>query len=242
MSNKIITLTTDFGNLDSYVASMKGVILSISPLARIIDITHEIEPQRIVQASIVMSTCTPYFPEGSIHMAVVDPGVGTDRALLAVRCKTQVYLAPDNGLLGFILEKGCGSEVRKIENRDLFLPQVSRTFHGRDILAPVAAHLAEGVTFEELGPEFTEFHPNIFPYPQRDDDTLRGEIIYRDHFGNLMTNINREDMKDLDVDKLELECGYTKISGLSQSYCDVEKGELLFLFGSAGYLEIALRE
>jgi len=242
MSGKIITLITDFGSLDSYVASMKGVILSISPTANIIDMTHDIEPQKVVQASIVMSTCTPYFPDGTIHVAVVDPGVGTDRALLAVKCNNQIYLAPDNGLLGFILERGCKSEVRSIENKDLFLGQVSRTFHGRDILAPVAAHLAEGIPFEEVGPEFKDFHPNIFPYPEREGRIVRGEIIYRDHFGNLMTNINREDMKDINPQKLELVCGYTRIDGLSESYSDVERGELLCLYGSAGYLEIALRE
>lgn len=242
MSGKIITLITDFGYLDSYVASMKGVILSISPDATIVDITHDIEPQRIIQASIVLAACTNYFPDGTIHVGVVDPGVGTDRALLAVRAEQQYFLAPDNGLLGFLLDNCSDCEIRKIENPELFLPQISHTFHGRDILAPVAAHLATGVPLEKVGPVISAYHHNIIPYSSFKKGILSGEIIYRDRFGNLMTNITRDDIKSFDPHKIEVRTGYTRIRGLSASYSDVERGELLCLFGSSGYLEIAQRE
>ncbi len=242
MPGRIITLITDFGYVDAYVASMKGVILGIAPDANIVDITHDIEPQSILQASIVLATCTDYFPPGTIHVAVVDPGVGTDRALLAVKARGQVFLAPDNGLLGFMLDKCDECEIRKMENRELFLPRISATFHGRDILAPVAAHLAAGVPFEEVGGITDQYRKNAFPYPTIKGGVLRGQIVYRDHFGNLMTNITADDLKEFDPDKVEICTGYSRIKGLSKAYSDVEKGELLCLFGSAGYLEIALRE
>jgi hypothetical protein len=242
MPGHIITLITDFGLIDGYVASMKGVILGIAPDAKIVDITHYIEPQSILQASIVLATCTDYFPENTIHVAVVDPGVGTDRALLAVRARKQIFLAPDNGLLGFMLDKCTECEIRNIENRELYLPRVSATFHGRDILAPVAAHLAAGVPFEDVGRIADQYQKNTFPYPVIKGGVLRGQIVYRDHFGNLMTNITAEDLKMFDLEKIEVRTGYSHIKGLSKAYSDVEKGELLCLFGSAGYLEIALRE
>jgi hypothetical protein len=132
--------------------------------------------------------------------------------------------------------------VHKIENRALFLPQVSRTFHGRDIMAPVAAHLARGVALEELGPRFADYQRGLFPHPLIDGNSIRGQIIYRDRFGNLFTNISLDDLQQFDVASLHVRAGYTKIERLSQSYSDVEKGELLCLIGSGGYLEIALRE
>ncbi len=239
---KLITLTSDFGLSDGYVAAMKGVILSISPDCKIIDITHDIEPQQILPAAIVLATAFEYFPDDTIHVAVVDPGVGTDRPILAVRILNQFFIAPDNGLLGFILEKDPKSEVRRLENRSLFLENISRTFHGRDVLAPVAAHLAEGVPFEEVGPEAKKHIQSPFPRVVPDGSVLRGQIVYRDHFGNLMTNIKIDDISRFDAAKIVLQAGYTTVRGLSESYSDAEKGELLSLIGSAGYLEIALRE
>ncbi|HDH57123.1 MAG TPA: hypothetical protein ENF16_00765 [Bacteroidetes bacterium] len=242
METKCITLTTDFGLSDGYVASMKGVILSISPSTRIVDISHDVNPQQVLQAAIVLATAAGYFPRGTIHVGVVDPGVGTDRALLAVRTGGQLFLAPDNGLLGFIFEKYPRPEVRRIENKSLFLPRVSHTFHGRDILSPVAAHLAEGVPFEEVGPKTKHFGREIFPHPVIKVDSIIGQIVYRDRFGNLMTNISETDLQAFDPAEIEVSAGYTQIKGLSYAYSDVEKGELLCLIGSTGYLEIAMRE
>lgn len=240
--SRIITLTTDFGTLDGYVASMKGVILSIASLCPIVDVTHDIEPQNIRQAAILLSIAAPYFPSETIHIAVVDPGVGTDRALLAVKAAGQIFLAPDNGLLSIIFENYSDHTVRKIENRSLFLPHVSRTFHGRDILAPVAAHLTQGVALEEVGPEFKAYKRELFPHPSFAANFLKGQIVYRDRFGNLFTNITHKDLERFDPSSIKVRAGYTQIDRLSQSYSDVEKGELLCLIGSGGYLEIALRE
>jgi S-adenosylmethionine hydrolase len=240
--SRIITLTTDFGTMDGYVASMKGVILSIASDCQILDVTHEVEPQNVRQAAILLSIAAPYFPPETIHVAVVDPGVGTDRALLAVQAGGQIYLAPDNGLLSKILELFPDHVVRRIENRAYFLPQVSRTFHGRDILAPIAAHLARGVALDDIGPITGEYQRGLFPHPTVVGNVIKGQIIYRDRFGNLFTNISRDEVKAFDYSSLHIRAGYTKIEKLSQSYSDVEKGELLCLIGSGGYLEIALRE
>lgn len=242
MKSKFITLTTDFGLADGYVASMKGAILSISPSVQIVDISHDVDPQQILQAAIVLATAAGYFPRGTVHVAVVDPGVGTDRALLAVRTGGHLFLAPDNGLLGVIFEKYPRPEVRKIENKSLFLPRVSRTFHGRDILAPVAAHLAAGTPFDQVGPRTTKFIQHIFPHPVVKVDSVKGEIVYRDRFGNLMTNISEGELQMFDLATIQVRAGYSQIKGLSSAYSDVEKGELLCLIGSSGYLEVAQRE
>jgi S-adenosylmethionine hydrolase len=242
MAAKIITLTTDFGLTDGYLAAMKGVILSVAHTCQIVDLTHDIEPQDIRQAAIVMATAAGYFPSGTIHVAVVDPGVGTDRALLAVEAGGHIYLAPDNGLLTAIFEKYPVPNVYRIENKSLFMPRVSRTFHGRDILAPVAAHLANGLALSKVGPKTGDFDRGEFPHPIAKVDSLEGQIVYRDRFGNLMTNISQTDLEGYDPAGLEVEAGYTQIKGLSGAYSDAEKGELLCLIGSAGYLEIALRE
>lgn len=242
MANKIITLTTDFGLEDGYVASMKGVILSISPSSILVDITHEIEPQNVEQASIVLATATGFFPAGTIHVAVVDPGVGTKRALLVVEAGSQFYIAPDNGLLGAIFDKYPMPRVHRIENSSLYLPRVSRTFHGRDIIAPIAAHLANGVSLPDLGPKVSKFKRGEFPHPVVRLGSIKGQIVYRDRFGNLMTNIAEGDLQSFGPKSIEVSIGYSRVRGLSHSYSDVEKGELLCLIGSAGTLEIALRE
>jgi S-adenosyl-L-methionine hydrolase (adenosine-forming) len=242
MAAPFITLTTDFGLVDGYVASVKGVIISIAPDTRIIDVTHEIEPQNISQASIVIATAAGYFPSGTVHVVVVDPGVGTNRALLAVEAGKQIFLAPDNGVLGVIYEKCPSPQVYKIENRALFSERISRTFHGRDILAPVAAYLSRGIKLSEVGPRTTDYNRGEFAYTKAQKNSIRGAIVYRDHFGNLMTNISEAELQAWDPATLEIRAGYTKIIGLSGSYSDVERGELLCVIGSNGYLEIALRE
>jgi S-adenosylmethionine hydrolase len=242
MSSKIITLTTDFGTSDGYVASMKGVILSISPSCTIVDITHEIEPQQIIPASIVLHTSAKYFPHGTVHIAVVDPGVGTERAALAVKANDQYYLAPDNGLLGLIFEEHPNAEVRKIENASLYLSQVSPTFHGRDIFSPVGAHLVEGTAFEGIGSACNDCQESSFAKPLVSGNSIHGEIIYRDRFGNLITNIKQSDLCQFDPQTLSIQVGHIELQGVFNTYGDVKRGELLCLIGSSDFLEIALRE
>jgi S-adenosylmethionine hydrolase len=242
MSGKIITLLTDFGTADGYVAAMKGVILSISPSCTIVDVTHDIEPQQIIPAAIVLNTAAKYFPPDTVHIAVVDPGVGTDRAALAVKADNQFFLAPDNGLLGLILEEYANSEVRKIDNQSLCLPGVSYTFHGRDVFSPVGAHLLEGVAFEEVGPVCGDYRKSIISKPTVEDNAIHGEIIYCDRFGNLMTNIKRDLLCPFDPHSLKISVGHTDLQGLLTTYGDVQPGELLCLIGSSGFLELALRD
>jgi S-adenosylmethionine hydrolase len=239
---RIITLTTDFGTTDGYAASLKGVIATICHEAHVLDITHEIEPQNIRQAAIVLAISAPYFPAETIHVAVVDPGVGTARQILAVNGGGQIFIAPDNGILGVIFERFPDHTAYSVQNKALFLERVSRTFHGRDIMAPVAAHLASGVPIEEVGPVTDQYVRGIFPHAKITENSLIGQIIYRDRFGNLFTNISYEELLKLGCKEYRIRAGYTRIDKLSQSYSDVQKGELLCLIGSGGYLEIALRE
>ncbi|MFH1862373.1 MAG: SAM-dependent chlorinase/fluorinase [bacterium] len=245
MVGKFITLTTDFGWMDAYVAAMKGVILSISPDCQIVDITHSIQPQNLWQAAIVLSNAVDFYPDGTIHVAVVDPGVGSSRAVIAVKTERHLFLAPDNGILELIFKKNPYCEVRRVENGSLFMPKVSHTFHGRDIFSPVAAHLANGVPFAELGPIITEFERYIFPNPKLRGRTIEGEIIYCDHFGNLMTNVHESDLAKLgsfNPSFLHIHVADTCVNGLSKTYSDVELGELVCLFGSTGYLEVSIRQ
>jgi S-adenosyl-L-methionine hydrolase (adenosine-forming) len=238
----IITITTDFGTRDGYTGAMKGVILRLAPEAILVDVTHDIMPQDVRQAAMVVNTFAPFYPAGTIHVIVVDPGVGTDRALLAVQALDQIFLAPDNGLLSLIFDHDSKAIVRRIENRALFRTEVSRTFHGRDILAPVAAHLAHGGCFDELGPETSEYLRDLIPAPRISAGTTRGQIIYQDHFGNLVTNIRQEHLTGLDFASVRVRVGSGELQGIHGTYGEVEKGQPLCLIGSSGYLEIAVRE
>ena len=238
----IITLTTDFGTTDGYAAAMKGVILSMAPFVTLVDATHDIQPQNVRQAAIVIAAFAPYYPAGTIHVAVVDPGVGTQRALLAVEAIGQIFLAPDNGLLSLIFDRDPNHKVRRIENRALFRPEVSHTFHGRDILAPVAAHLASGVPVQDVGPAITDYQRGLIPPPEISGGVIKGQIIYRDRFGNLMTNISREHLTGLDCAAVKVSVGRVELTGIKGTYGDVEKGQALCLIGSSGYLEVAIRE
>ena len=189
----VITLLTDFGVDDEYVGSMKGVVLSIAPEVTLVDISHHIDPQDIVQAAYLIASTYGYFPKNTVHLVVVDPGVGSDRSIIAVRTETQYFVAPDNGVLTFILEKERLTQAVRIENAAYFLQPVSTTFHGRDIFAPVGAHIARGVRLNELGP--VEDSRNLLRIPiQRPHVTpageLVGQVVWSDRFGNLITNID----------------------------------------------------
>jgi hypothetical protein len=243
----IITLLTDFGTEDAYVGVMKGVILSINPSAVIIDVCHVIDPQDLIQAAYLIKSFYRYFPEGTIHTVVVDPGVGGDRAIIALESAGHIFLAPDNGVLTLLIdEKDIDAAVR-VENPHFFLNAVSHTFHGRDIFAPVASHLSKGVPIDQLG---TPLNPQDLirlsiskPY-LADKDELIGTIISIDRFGNCISNIDENHLnafiQNVPEKKLEIKVDKTIIRNLSHRYADVAPGDPLAVIGSFGFLEIAI--
>lgn len=247
MSKKrpVITLTTDFGTRDGYVGVMKGVITKINPSVKIIDISNNIESQNIFQAAYVLCTSYAYFPKGTIHIVVVDPGVGSSRKILCLKTKDYLFLAPDNGALSFIIAREESPSIREITNKELFLPEVSNTFHGRDIFAPTAAHLSKGFNYKGLGKRVSKVKEIDLPKPIRSTGgVLKGEIIYVDGFGNLITNINKEIIKRLreKSGNLVIGVGRKKINKISNSYTEVGENEVLAIFGSSGYLEISVNK
>jgi S-adenosyl-L-methionine hydrolase (adenosine-forming) len=253
-----IVLTTDFGLADPYVGVMKGVILGINPQAAIIDLTHNIQPQNIEQAAFVLGASWSYFPQGAIHVAVVDPGVGTRRKAVLLVTPRASFLAPDNGVLSDVLAQHLdrplagapvalpvppGCAAYQLAEPSFWRTQVSNTFHGRDIFAPVAAHLSRGAAPDALGPPVAELVYLPSPRPVREGRQLRGEVVYTDHFGNLVTNIP-ESMAMVDG-LVRVEIKGRGIDRLSRTYRDADAagaGELLALVGSHGYLEIALAD
>jgi S-adenosylmethionine hydrolase len=194
----IVTLLTDFGHTDPFVGIMKGVILTRCPDAVIVDLCHEVAPQQVLAGAFLLHTTTPYFPPGTVHIAVVDPGVGSARRALAARIGGRVFLTPDNGLLSYILEEDPVETVRVITARELCLHEVSATFHGRDVFASVAGHLARGVALERVGPEILDPVRLLIPRPRADTgQRLVGEVLWIDRFGNAITSIHRRDLSPL---------------------------------------------
>lgn len=241
----VITLTTDFGSADGYVAAVKGVILNINPLATIIDITHQISPQNINQAAFVLSTTFPYFPPQTVHLVIVDPGVGTKRRAIILKTPQAYFVAPDNGVLSYIVRHysstmGINAELEAIAitKAEYWLTPVSNTFHGRDIFAPVAAHLSSGVPLRDFGEPLSSL--TILPLSEirtESDGSIVGRVIHIDVFGNLITNIRESDLPQR---RFFINIGNESISGLSRNYTQGKK--LVALIGSSGYLEIAVRE
>ncbi len=273
MKNKIIALLTDFGTRDYFVGAMKGVMLSINESAKIVDITHEIAPQNILSASFTLSACYKDFPRGTIFVAVVDPGVGSERRAILVETEDYFFVAPDNGLLSFVFETFTLAHARvsafedstlahaqvsatedstlaharvsatedstlagvrvsafrvfELTNEKYFAANISNTFHGRDIFAPVAAHLSNGVDPSEFGREIVDYK-RLEIY---DDEA---KIIHIDRFGNLITNLKREDLPE----KFALKIGETQIENLQEFYAEARASEVFMIFGSAGYLEV----
>lgn len=234
-----IALITDFGTRDPYVAAMKGVIASICPEASILDLTHEIPPQSVLEGAYFLAGAVPWFPAGTLHVAVVDPGVGTARRPVAASVAGQTVVCPDNGLLTLLAREHGLDEVRAIENPDYFLETVSATFHGRDVFAPAAAHLAAGKPFEGIGPVVTDPVRLPLSEPRVDEyGTLRGEVVHIDRFGNAVTNLPRRMVESADPIRVELPGG--KTVPLLRTYGEAAAGSALALFGSGGYLEIAI--
>ena len=239
----LIALTTDYGTSDGYVGAVKGVILGIAQQATIVDVTHDIAPQDVQHAGFVLWQVLPHFPAGTIHVVVVDPGVGTTRRILAVRCHQQVILAPDHGLLSFVLDEWPADEVRTVTDERHMLGHRSATFHGRDIFAPVAAHLANGAAISKLGAEagaWERLPVRLGAEPV--DGALKGAVVHVDHFGNLVTNIRRDQLTWVSPDsgQVLIEAGGKTIRQISRTFADVAVGELVAYFGSSGLLEVAV--
>jgi len=236
----IISLLTDFGNRDGYVAAMKAVILGINPRATLIDLSHEIEPQNIQAGAFLLSTQNRFFPAGTVHVAVIDPGVGTKRRLLAVQAEEQFYLAPDNGLLDFCIELGI-SETVEIANREHWRQPVSLTFHGRDILAPVAAHLSLDKPLEEIGNkvELMRRLPEMkFKISTRE---ILGQVVYIDHFGNLITNISSRVLREFaGGDDLVIYFDEKMSCPFRPTYASVGAGAPVAVIGGFDRLEIGV--
>jgi hypothetical protein len=237
----IITLTTDFGLSDPYVAMMKGVILSINPSARIVDVTHQVGTGSIAQAALLIHETFPYFPKGTVHLAVVDPGVGSHRRLIALTAAAHIFVGPDNGLFWPVFREFEGAKAVELSQSRYFLPSITQTFHGREIFAPVAAHLSLGLPLESLGPTLHDLTKVTLPQPYAKGGVLCGQIIRVDNFGNLVTNISAQELTDfLQSAPLRIEAGDLVIRKLSRVYADCEEGEPLALINSSNLLEIAV--
>lgn len=244
----VITLTTDFGHKDAYVGALKGVILGINPQATLVDLSHEIAPQAVEEAAYVLWTSYPYFPPGTVHVVVVDPGVGSARRPIVIQTERAFFVGPDNGVFSWVLttERSASAEsvakprVVHLTNLRYWRPRVSATFHGRDIFSPVAAHLSLGVPIGELGEAIED--PVILPLiqPEQHGDRVVGRVVHVDHFGNVITNLGPEHLPT--GQDLVIEVAGHRIEGLSPTYAAARPGELVALWGSDGLLEIAVRE
>ncbi|MEQ8187037.1 MAG: SAM-dependent chlorinase/fluorinase [Candidatus Eremiobacterota bacterium] len=240
--NYLIAILTDFGLKDGFVGTMKGVILGINPSVKIVDISHDIAPQNIMEASYVLKSSSPYFPAGTIFLVVIDPGVGSDRKAIIVKTSRFLYLGPDNGVLSGIYNQA-EDEVIEITSKTYFLPDISSTFHGRDIFAPVAAYLSTGISPYLMGEKIDNIKTinNINPFIN-DKNAVCGTIIYTDRFGNLITNLREDFFHNFGIDFKNINIKDRIINGLSNSYSEKSPGELLAIKGSSGYIEIAVNQ
>ena len=253
----MITLLTDFGTRDSYVAEMKAVILRLDPRATIVDITHEVAPQAVAEGAVALGRSLRIFAADTVHVGVVDPGVGTDRRAILLVTPDGRFLAPDNGLLTYAVRDTpeyeeaiagarflqtaampipAGCAAYRLSNEALFRKPVSDTFHGRDVFAPMAAHLSLGLPPQDVGEPIGSLTCLSIPHPRRRGDEIAGHVVHVDRFGNLVTTIDGAAVAERDVDVI---VGGSRIRGISRSYA--EGGELLAIIGSAGCLEIAAR-
>lgn len=234
----IITLTTDFGTGSPYVAQLKGVILAINRTATVVDVTHEIPPQDIRQGAVVLADVAPRFPRGTIHVGVIDPGVGTVRRLVYAELGDQQYLAPDNGLLSRLASATRAARIVALTNSRYWLPQVSPTFHSRDILAPVAAHLSLGLPPNRLGEPLEQLTPLDWPHPVREPARLTGAVLAIDSFGNLLTNIDAASV--VDPTSLTVACAGATTTAFVRTYGERPAGSLVAVIGSSNRLELAI--
>jgi len=236
----LITLTSDFGLRDGYVASMKGVLLSLCPEALLVDITHDPPPHEIVPAALILEATAPYFPPETVHLVVVDPGVGSNRRALAVSAAGQYFVGPDNGVLTPFLTLGIASGVVVIDEERLHVRKLSSTFHGRDLFAPAAAHIARGADYRALGPAVENAVRFEWPVPMREGDEIVGVVLHVDHFGNCITNVREADLAGREIAAVRWRD--FDFGRLRRHYAEVVPGAPLALINSMGRLEVALAQ
>lgn len=242
----LITLLTDFGDRDWFVASMKGVILTINPHATLVDLSHHVPPHSVEDASYLLKSCYRYFPNGTVHVAVVDPGVGSARRAITVKSARYFFLAPDNGVLSYIFDDEPPVEVREINQRKFRYESPSRTFDGRDLFAPAAARLAKQEPFESYGPVIGDYQTFPIAQPHWEQATLVGEIVYVDRFGNLISNLTQQHLEEVRLvakgRQLSILIGKRIIEGLVESYSEGMAEKPSALINSDGKLEVFLKE
>ena len=244
MSNAIITLTTDYGTNDHLVGTVKGVILKINPDVTIVDITHGVAPYDLLDGALAIGSAYAYFPPKTIHIVVVDPGVGTDRRPLLVSGDNQYFVAPDNGVLSVVYERNSNVIVRNATAEHYYLQPVSKTFHGRDIFAPIAAWLSKGWQTSAMGEEITDYKKFALPKPKAADGVVKGVVLRVDSFGNLITNFRSEDLPEAahTNGNLELQVGTQPVKRLVDTFARAEGTEPVAFVGSSGYIEIAVNK
>jgi len=240
MAKPIITLTTDFGTRDGYAGAVKGVIKSINPDAEVTDISHEIESFDVLGAAFALNNSYRYFPRGTTHLAVVDPGVGGERQPLLIRSEDFCFVGPDNGIFSFVFQNEMITDMVVLSNKKYFLAEPSTTFHARDIFAPVAAYLSRGVGVNEFGRAAKKCFKLVIQEPRLSKGKLRGEIIHVDGFGNLVTNVAAGSLGGKKIAAITV--GRRRIKRLARSYSEIKEGEVGALMGSSDLLEITLNQ
>lgn len=243
MPRPIVTLTTDFGLTDHFAGAMKGVILSIAPNAEIVDISHQCAAFEVLEAAFLIDEATRWFPRKTIHVAVVDPGVGSSRRPILVEARGQFFVGPDNGIFSMVRARAGKSRVREITNKKWMLPQVSRTFQGRDLFAPSAARLAKGESAAKAGKFIADALQLRLPVPEQTNKRAwTGTVLKVDHFGNLITNFRLEEFPSLVTRPFELAIGMERLTRWASHYAEVAPGEAFVLVGSSGYLEVSMNQ
>ena len=240
--NRLVTFTTDFGTADHYVGTMKGVVLGINPEARIADVCNSVQSFDILDGALTIAQAYSYFPSGTVHVVIVDPGVGSSRRPILVNVQKHYFVAPDNGVLSLIYEREQSVSVRHITAEHYFLQPVSQTFHGRDIFAAVAGHLSKGVDVDKFGDEITDFVRFAAPRPKPNGAAeMKGIVIKVDKFGNLITNFRPSDVPQLFAGvsaPLRMRVGKMDVSGIKSSYAEGAPGEVFAIVGSSDFIEI----
>jgi S-adenosylmethionine hydrolase len=244
LSNAIITLTTDYGTNDHLVGTLKGVILKINPEATIVDITHHVTPYDLLDGALAIGSAFAYFPPRTIHLVVIDPGVGTDRRPILATADNQYFIAPDNGVLSLVYESDPNVVVRHASAEHYYLQPVSKTFHGRDVFAPVAAWLSKGWQTSAMGEEIQDYKRFGLPKPKATDGVVKGVVMRVDSFGNLVTNFRQEDLPEeaRQAGKVNFQIGSHSVSRLVDTFALGNAGEPIAYFGSSGYIEVAVNK
>ncbi len=244
MANPIITLTTDYGTNDHLAGTLKGVILKIVPDATVVDITHHVNPFDLLDGALAIGSAYSYFPARTIHVVVVDPGVGTERRPLLVSAGNQYFVAPDNGVLSVIYERETDVVVRHANVEHYYLQPLSKTFHGRDIFAPIAAWLAKGAQIASMGDEIEDHKKFAMPRPKASNGHVKGVVMRIDAFGNLLTNFRVEDLPAdaLASGKIQLQVGTHEVTRMVDTFALGKKSEAVAFVGSSGYVEIAMNK